>query len=417
MHGHYRRNSLVPSKLIRRKDAFDKNKLNNMEISPINTEYCIENQIYKHSKKNHLIYIIVVISIIVAMALMPFIYVNIVIHSSGMVRPITEKVEIKSPLTEMVQGIMVHEGDKVQAGDTILTFNTASIDAKINYQHEIKKDYEDQISDLRNFIEYHTVSFFHSAKRQLEMLLFKRQQDEIKLRIADADKKLSRNKQLFQSGAISEEEYENYLQAKNENVDELKTLTQNRFSEWESDLNELQNSLNETNTTLDQLYRERKMYTIQAPVNGTLDQFSGIYQGAFLLSGQFIASISPDSTLLIESYVLPKDIGFLYKGMPVNIQVESFNYNQWGMLHGNITDISSDFIVSNNTAYYDVKCNISRTFLKMRNGQKGYLKKGMDVQTHFLITKRTLLQLVYQDFNEWVNPTLRSANQNSKQPV
>jgi HlyD family secretion protein len=315
----------------------------------------------------------------------------------------------------MVEHVMVREGAKVNAGDTILTFNTASIDAKIRYQQEIAKDYADQIADLTNCTRNNTPSSFHSPKRQQEALLYERQQDEINLRVANADKKLNRNKPLYQSGAIAEDEYENYVQEKEKSTKELRTLTENRLSAWKSDLNQLQNSLNEATATLNQLYRERKMYTIQAPVNGTLDQFSGIYQGAFLQSGQSIASISPDSTLLIESYVLPKDIGFLYKGMPVNVQVESFNYNQWGMVHGKIIDISSDFIISNNTAYYKVKCAVAHTFLEMKSGQRGYLKKGMTVQTRFMITKRTLLQLLYQKFDDWANPAIRTSTQNSTQ--
>ncbi|MDD4922573.1 MAG: HlyD family efflux transporter periplasmic adaptor subunit [Bacteroidales bacterium] len=324
-------------------------------------------------------------------------------------RPITEKVEIKSAITEMVESVFVQEGDQIHIGDTLLTFNTASIDARIHYQLEIEMDKQNQIKDLNHFTKGDKQhDHYYSAKRQQEMILFERQKDEILLRMDNANKKLNRNRLLYQSGVIAEDEYENFLQEKELTIKELKTLTENRLSVWRSDLNELLNSVEEAKGTLRQLYRERRMYTIQTPVNGTLDQFSGIYPSAFLLNGQTIAIISPDSTLVIENYVLPKDIGFLHKGMPVNIQVESFNYNQWGLLRGKITDISSDFMLSDKTAYYKIKCHVDQNYLEMKNGQRGYLKKGMAIQTRFLITKKTLLQLLYQKFDEWANPALRS---------
>lgn len=63
-----------------------------MQIPPIDPDYCIENQIYTHSKKNHCIYLVVVVSILVILVLLPFISIDIVIQSAGNVRPVTEKV-------------------------------------------------------------------------------------------------------------------------------------------------------------------------------------------------------------------------------------------------------------------------------------------------------------------------------------
>jgi len=378
-----------------------------MNIPPLDPHYCVENQIYRHSRKNHRIYLVTVFSIILFLILLPFTDVDIVIQSAGTVRPVSEKVEIKSSLTEMVESVLAQEGEQVHSGDTLITFNTSSIDARIKYQQVMEKDFENQISDLAKCTSNPETSFeFRSARRQQEMALFERQRDEIVLNISNADKKLSRNKLLYKSGVIAEDEFENFVQEKEKNAKELKTLTENRISMWKSDLNEFQNNLSEVKTTLRQLYRERKMYTVLAPVNGTLDQFSGIYRSTYLMCGQSIAVISPDSTLIIENYVKPKDIGFLHKGMPVNIQVESFNYNQWGMLKGKITDISSDFILSDNTPYYKVKCQIYRNYLKRKDGQKGYLKKGMSIQSRFMITRRSLFQLLYQTFDEWANPAI-----------
>jgi hypothetical protein len=43
---------------------------------------------------------------------------------------------------------------------------------------------------------------------------------------------------------------------------------------------------------------------------------------------------------------------------------------------------------------------------------KGMLKKGMAVSSHFMITKRSLFDLLYQKMDDWANPTQYNGNNN-----
>jgi HlyD family secretion protein len=90
--------------------------------------------------------------------------------------------------------------------------------------------------------------------------------------------------------------------------------------------------------------------------------------------------------------------------MKVNVLVEAFDYNQWGKLNGLVSDISSDFVLLNETPFFKVKCCIDRPFLTLKNGKKGFLKKGMTVQTRFLVNRRSLFQLIYEKMDDWANP-------------
>ena len=73
--------------------------------------------------------------------------------------------------------------------------------------------------------------------------------------------------------------------------------------------------------------------------------------------GATIAVVSPDTSLYIEAYVAPRDIAFIRENMRVKVQIESFNYNEWGTLQGYVQHISSDYIRNNNgESYYKVKC-------------------------------------------------------------
>ena len=219
------------------------------------------------------------------------------------------------------------------------------------------------------------------------------------------EKGIESNTQELTASAVSEEEYDSYYFQYQSQQNELASLIQSQISTWQADLNSYRNQCNEMSTTLKQEQKDKDMYIVRSPVAGTVDQFSGIYKGSSIQAGQSLAVISPDSTLCTEVYVAPRNIGFMSIGMPVHVQVESFNYNEWGTLPGKVKDISSDFLTdAQGNSFYKVKCEMERDYLKRKNGRIGRLKKGMTVSAHFMVTRRSLFDLLYQKMDDWANP-------------
>lgn len=246
---------------------------------------------------------------------------------------------------------------------------------------------------------------FSSPVRQQEYAYFMKKKRELETSLAQAEKEYKRNKVLFDKKVISEEEYDGYYFKLQNQQNELASLIQSQLSTWQADRNSYRNTFNEMNSTLKQEIKDKDMYIVRSPVDGTVDQFSGVYRGSSIQAGQTLAVISPDSTLCLEVYVTPRNIGFMNVGMPVNVQVESFNYNEWGTIPGKVKDISSDFLTdSQGNSFYKVKCEMERDYLQLKNGRVGKLKKGMTVSAHFMVTRRSLFDLLYQKMDNWVNP-------------
>lgn len=368
-------------------------------------ENSIETYIYQHTSKSQIIYWIVLFAVTVTLAALPFIYVDISIQGSGVVRPVAEKAEITSSITEIVDSVFVKEGEQVNKGDVILRFRTNSSDYKINYQTSRLNDYSAQLADLAYLAEGDCPKFFSSPVRQQEYAYFIRKKQELETELAQAEKEYLRNKTLFEKKVISEEEYDSYYFKYKSQQNELASLVQSQISTWQADQNTYRNTYNEMSTNLKQEIKDKDMYIVRSPVDGIVDQFSGVYRGSSIQAGQSLAVISPDSTLCIEVYVTPRNIGFMNIGMPVNVQVESFNYNEWGTIPGRVKDISSDFLTdSQGNSFYKVKCEMERDFLQLKNGRIGKLKKGMTVNAHFMVTRRSLFDLLYQKMDGWVNP-------------
>ncbi|MDR0891940.1 MAG: HlyD family secretion protein [Mediterranea sp.] len=376
----------------------------------------IENSIdaynYRHRTRSQLIYWVVLLAVAAALVALPFVYVDISIQGSGVVRPVTEKTDIKATVTELVDSVYVREGEQVHKGDVLLRFRTNNEDYKIQYLSGRVDDYQAHLADLAYLANDKCPAVFRSPARQEEYSLFSSKKHELQTALAQAEKEYGRSKALFDKKVIAEEEYDKAYYDYQSKQAELASLVRSQLSAWQSDLNSYRNSYAEMKSSLEQGRKDKDLYIVRSPVNGTIDQFSGLYKGSSVQAGQSLATISPDSTLCLEVYVEPRNIGFIEVGMPVNVQVTSFNYNEWGTLPGVVKEVSSDFLTdSQGNSFYKVKCTMEHNYLKLKSGRVGKLKKGMTASAHFMINRRSLFQLLYQQFDEWANPKQYSKNE------
>ena len=377
----------------------------------------LENYLYHHTTKSHIIYVVVVLAVSAALISLPFIYVDITVNGSGIIRPTAERSTITAPVSEIVDSVFVHEGDKLVKGQPVLRFRTSSEDTKIVYQKDLRSDLNEQYHDLCFLAKGIRPKTFQSSVRQQEYLSFLSQREQAETDLNQYRVEWQRNKKLFDKMVISEEEYNKYLYQYQDKINELKTLVQNKLSTWQTDRNNLLIQRNEATSNIIGNEVDKDLYTVRSPIAGTIEQFNGIYRGLSLQTGTQIAVISPNSSPYLEVYVEPKNIAFIHVGMPVKVQVESFNYNEWGTIDGKVSKISSDYIVDNNNNYlFKIKVKLLKDYLEMKSTKRrGYIKKGMTAIAHFVVTRQSLFELLYKNIDNWMNPTQYKSNEDKKQ--
>lgn len=379
-----------------------------MLLPPKWVENSIENYISQTTTKSQMIYWVVLAAIVLAFILMPFIYVDISVQSNGVIRPANEKTEIKATVSEIINEVYVCEGQKVKKGELLLRFRASSSNEKIDYQNHRLKDFEAHIADLQILAKGGKPSVFQSPVRLQEHHVFESKKHELQVAINQAKREYSREKILYDKSLVSEEEYEKFLYTYQSKKEELASLIESQLSTWQTELNNYQNQYKEMQTAQKQEKSEVKdLYEVRSPITGTIEQFSGIYRGNSVQAGQTIATVSPDSAIYVEAYVSPSNIGYISKGMPIKAQISSFNYHEWGTLKGSVVYVSSDYMSDGNgNTYFKVRCQLQQNYLVMKKtGAKGYLKKGMTANVRFMITRRSLFDLLYQNIDEWINPT------------
>lgn len=369
-------------------------------------ENSIESYLHTKTSPSHKIYIITVIALIISVIALPFIYIDISIQSSGTIRPKGEKTEIKASVSEFIDSVYVKEGQHVKEGDILLKLRSSNVGYQIDNQEKKLQEYANRISDLEILVKRRIPSPFKSPWYQQEYMSYRKKMDEAQITLDKANLDYNRNSVLYNKGVISAEEFEGYAHSLKQAKNILASTKESQYSSWQSALNSYKEQYIETETGLLQEGKNLDMYYIKSPIDGTLDMFTGIYSGGSVRTGETLAVISPDAQLYAEIHVSTRDIGNITVGMPVNIQVESFNYNEWGVIRGLVTDISSDFFQDNDVeyAYYKVRCSMEKNYLSLRNGRTGYLKKGMSIRANFIINKRSLFDLLYMKADEIFNP-------------
>ncbi|ANQ50918.2 HlyD family efflux transporter periplasmic adaptor subunit [Flammeovirga sp. MY04] len=225
-------------------------------------------------------------------------------------------------------------------------------------------------------------------------------EEEVKL----ASKNLIRNQKLANARAISQKELDqSELQIKKAKSS-LGQRQKKAQAEWALDLDEHHVKIENLNAEIAQIDKQIQKHFVYATIGGVLQDFKGIHEGTVLFANQKIGEITPQSDLIAECYITPKDIGWLKEGMSSVFQIDAYNYNDWGTLNGKIKTIYHDVTLIDKQPIFKIKCQLDQDYLTLSNGYKGQIKKGMTLRARFIVTKRSLLDLLYDQTDDWLNP-------------
>ena len=92
---------------------------------------------------------------------------------------------------------------------------------------------------------------------------------------------------------------------------------------------------------------ERRMQgqTLAAPVEGIVQQLAIHTVGGVVTPAQTLMVVVPaESRLEIEAMVSNRDIGFVHAGERAEIKVDTFNFTRYGLLRGDVLNVSSDAV-------------------------------------------------------------------------
>lgn len=368
-----------------------------------------EKNFFRHSLSTRIIYLVTAGFIIIAIALVPLIRVDVGVHSQGLIRPVIDIIPIQSPVSGYLQSLNTKENSSISRGELFARISSPELNEQIRFNKTNRQKLNKFLADLNSLLQADSAAInspmsFHSAVFQQSYLEFRQQLANKKQLVKRLESLYHKKKLLYERNAESEAAREEALFNWKDAVGQYRFLVEQQKNRWKQEMVSFQNELHELESEYERLQQEQKRYDIRSPVTGTVQNIAGIYDNSFVYHNQVLGEISPDTLLVAEIYVSPRDIGLIDEGMPVRMQIDAYNYNQWGIATGEVLSISRDIWVNEEQSGFKVKCSIDQSYLQLSNGVTGNLKKGMTLQARFILSRRSLFQLLYDKMDDWLNP-------------
>jgi len=367
-----------------------------------NTVECFHARISTRSKA---IYSLILIMLLLAFVSLPLVQVDISSQSRGVIRSPYENTTIQSALYGEVVSYRMLENKTVQKGDTLIILNSDKLNEQIGLANRKIQENDLFISDIACLLSAKYNQLL-TPKYRGEYYRYKAKLNEQQISVNYLRKELATQKSLAEQKVISNFDY---LQSKNnyEKANEqLKALEQDYQTNWISEQTTLHQQNNELASNITQTEKEKQQYVILAPMSGSLLQVAGFQKGNFISPAQTLAYISSNNMLLAECYISPSDIGYIRQNQSATFQFDAFNYNDWGIVQGKVSQVLHDVVLIDQKPMFRVRCTLDKNSLQLKNGYRGNIQKGLTFTARFKLNRRSLWQLLFDKVDNWLNPKL-----------
>jgi HlyD family secretion protein len=151
---------------------------------------------------------------------------------------------------------------------------------------------------------------------------------------------------------------------------------------------ELQNLLLTAQTKL----KDRFLY---APINGTILSLNIANIGEVVQPGQTIAEMASDKAPLVLAAYLPnREVGLVKPGMPVQVKLDAFPYQDYGIIPGRVVSISPNAKSDERLGpIYQVEISLNHHSVTNRQ-QTIPFKPGQTATADIVIRRRRIAELV-----------------------
>jgi multidrug resistance efflux pump len=367
-----------------------------------NTVECYHARISTRSKA---IYGLILVMILLVFVSLPLVQVDISSQSRGVIRSPYENTTIQSALYGEVISYRMLENKTVQKGDTLIILNSDKLNEQTALANRKVQENDLFISDIACLLSAKYDQLL-TPKYRGEYYRYRAKLNEQQISVNYLRKELATQKSLAEQKVISNFDY---LQSKNnyEKANEqLKALEQDYQTNWVAEQTTLNQQNNELASSIKQVEKEKQQYVILAPMSGALVQVAGFQKGNFISPGQNLAYISTNNVLLAECYIAPSDIGYIRQNQSVTFQFDAFNYRDWGMMHGKVSQMLNDVVVIDQKPMFRVRCALDKNSLQLKNGYQGNIQKGLTFTARFKLNRRSLWQLLFDKVDDWLNPKI-----------
>ncbi len=219
-----------------------------------------------------------------------------------------------------------------------------------------------------------------------EVTKLEQEQQRLKITIAQAQAKLQN------TSVQSKEDIFARITTNDKSIAEIDSQLTKVILENQKKISEIDSKISQTKTTL-------KYQNITSPIDGTVFELKAKNPGFVTTSSEPILKIVPKDNLVAKVYITNRDIGFVHEGQQVDVRIDSFPFQEYGDIKGELTEIGSDALPPDQVYQYwrfPAKVRLTGQTLQIA-GRHVPLQSGMSINANVKLRKRTIMS-IFTDF-------------------
>lgn len=375
-----------------------------------------------------------------------------VTRADGRIVPSASVQVIEAAEQGVLQALHVKEGQIVEEGDLLMELDGTLLDSQLDQEQQRAFGLMARIERLQAEIDGNDLAFSPDLVGRAmdvvtsETALYRGRQAELQAEIDILERQRLQRRQEYEEGLVDRQTAQETLAVLEEERDMMAPLVERGMepattllslrrteAEWRgrevrasASLSRLQSALDEID---DRIAAQRSRFRsaaltdlatataelaalkpalpalrsraarsrITAPVRGIVNRVHSPTVGATARPGEELIEIVPlDDTLLVEAYVRPDDIAFLYPGQPVKVTITAYDASRYGSLSGEIVRIGADTITRSERSeeeVFVVEIRTTDTILDA-DGVGVEIIPGMVAQANILKGRKTVLDYI-----------------------
>ena len=171
-----------------------------------------------------------------------------------------------------------------------------------------------------------------------------------------------------------------------------------KIKHLEFELAQINSKIADTQNLLSVAQAKLQQKYFKAPVDGIILSLNIDHSGKVIQAGETLIEIAPNDAPLVVSAFLPnKEAGFIKEGMPVQVKLDAYPYQSYGLIPGTVNYISADTKLNPQLGeVYQVEVELERDYVT-DNQQQIKFKAGQTATADIVIRRRRILDV-------WLEP-------------
>ena len=377
-------------------------------VPPPLVEDCVEVHLARHAPTGRALYLTILALTISAAGAAPIVQLPVTVQANGVIRPVVERQDARVAENGIVRAVRVREGDRVVAGDTLLALDDRAVSVRLAASDSIARAREEELADLASLLDLGDspapLPTLRTANRRQQWREHAAIAAELAARAAAQQKELERLQALFERGFVTAEQVEREESSRRTAAAALSEHLERNRSTWSDAHARVADELRRLAAERAELTDALARHLVIAPVDGTVEMAASLSPGSVLQRGERVATLSPNTELIGEALLPARDIALVARGTPARLMIDALNYRDWGTVEATVVEVADDASLTSDQPVFRVRCRLARPELRLRSGQSVPLGKGMTFRARFIVAERSLLQLLFDGVDDWLNP-------------